>query len=82
MRICTVEVWVRSNAAVGQIKSVLLVARRMIGRGVERVEAMPFGFDVRAFREREPHSPENADPAVEHLGEGMERAELGGGAGK
>ena len=64
------------QAAVGQIKGVLLVARRMIGRGVERVEAMPFGFDVRTFRERETHPAENADRAIEHLGEGMQAAEL------
>ena len=50
----------------------------MIGRGVERVEAMPFGLDIRPFGESETHSPKNSDPAVEHLGERMERAELGG----
>ena len=54
----------------------------MIRRGVERVEAMPFRFDIRPFRERESHPAKNADAAVEHLGEGVKRAELGGGAGK
>ena len=82
VRICTVEVCVRSNAAVGQIKCVLFVSRRMIGRGVERVEAMPFGLDIRSFGESETHSPKNSDRAIEHLGERMERAELGCGAGE
>ena len=45
--------------AVGQIKCVLLVARGMIGRGVERVEAMPFRFDVGSVGERESHAAEN-----------------------
>jgi hypothetical protein len=68
--------------AVRQIKGVLLVARGVIGRGVEGVEAMPFGFHVRTFGERKAHPPENADPAIEHLGEGMQAAQLGGDAGK
>jgi hypothetical protein len=68
--------------AVGQIKGVLLVPRGMIGRGVERVEAMPFALDVGTFRQRETHSPENADSAIEHLSEGMQAAQLGGDTGK
>ena len=48
----------------------------MIGRGVERVEAMPFVLDVRTFGEREPHSAKNADRAIEHLGERVERADF------
>ena len=37
---------------------------------------MPFGLDVRAFGERESHSAENLDPAIEHLRERMKRAAL------
>ena len=62
--------------AIGQIKCVLLVAGRMIRRGVQRVEAMPFVLDVGTVREREPHPTENADRAVEHLGERMNGADL------
>ena len=62
------------QTAVRQIECVLLVARGMIGRRVERVEAMPFIFDVGAIGQREAHAPENLDAAFEHLGEGMQRA--------
>ena len=54
----------------------------MIGRGVERVEAMPFVFHVRAFGERETHPAKDADRAIEHLGERMERPDLVRRAGK
>ena len=70
------------HATVWQIKCVLLIARRMIGRGVEGVEAMPFGLDIRSFGKSETHSPKNSDSAVQHLGERMERAGLGCGAGE
>ncbi len=76
VRICTVEVWVRRKPAIGQIKCVLLVARRMIGRSVQRVEAMPFRLDVGAFGKRESHPAENTDRAIEHLRERMKRAEF------
>ena len=49
----------------------------MIGRGVERVEAMPFVFDVGAFGERESHAAKNLDRAIEHLRERMKTAQLG-----
>ena len=62
--------------AIGQVKGVGLVPRRMIGRGVERIEAMPFVFDVGAFREGESHPAKESDRAVEHLGERMKRADL------
>ena len=60
--------------AIRQIKGVGFVARRMIGRGVERVEAMPLVLDVGSLRERETHSAEKPDRAVEHLRERVERA--------
>ncbi len=55
------------QAAVGEVKGVLLVARRMIGGRVQRVETMPLRLDVRAIGEREAHAAENAEsrgPAV------------------
>ena len=62
--------------AIGQIKRILFIAGRMIRRGIECVEAMPFVLDIRPFREREPHPTKNADRAVEHLGERMKRPDL------
>ena len=54
----------------------------MIGCGIQRVEAMPFVFDIRPIREREPHSAKNADGAVEHLGERVEGTDLARRAGE
>ncbi len=65
------------QTAVRQIKRVLFVSRRMIGRSVQRVETMPFRFDVGSIRQRESHAAKNRDGAIEHLGEGMKRTELG-----
>src|SRR5439155_26821998 len=48
----------------------------MFRRGVERIEAMPFVFDVRPICERESHSPKNFDRALPHLREWMQRADL------
>src|SRR5438477_9721656 len=64
------------QATVWQIKCVLLVARGMVGGGVEGIKAVPFGLDVRAFGECEPHPPENRDAAIEHLREWMKRTAL------
>ena len=36
------------KTAVPEIESVLLIARRMIWRRVERIEAMPLRLDIRA----------------------------------
>ena len=65
------------ESPVWKIKCVLFIACGMIGRSVERIEAMPFAFDVGPIRERESHSAENRDRPVEHLGEGMQRSALG-----
>ena len=62
VRICTVEVCVRSKSPVGQIKCVLFVAGRMIRRRVQGVEAMPLVFDVWTVGERETHPAENLIP--------------------
>src|SRR5438552_4367848 len=48
----------------------------MLGRRVERVEAVPFVFNVRSVSEREAHSPKNLDRPLEHLRERMERADF------
>ena len=37
---------------------------------------MPFVFDIRSIGERETHSSENLNPALEHLRERMQRANL------
>src|SRR5438094_6304603 len=62
--------------AVWQIECVLFSARGMFGRRVERIETMPFVFNVRPVCEREAHSPKNFDRALPHLGEWMQRADL------
>src|SRR4029078_9385075 len=48
----------------------------MIGGSIEGIKAMPFGLDVRAFGERESHSPENRDATIQHLCERMKGAAL------
>src|SRR5438105_15448817 len=48
----------------------------MVGGSIEGIEAMPFGLDVRAFGEREPHPPENRGAAIEHLCKRMKRTAL------
>ena len=48
----------------------------MIGGSIEGIKAMPFGLDVRAFGERESHSPENRDATIQHLRERMKGAAL------
>ena len=55
------------QAPVGQIKGIELVAGRMIRGRVERVKAMPFGFNVRSVRQREPEPAKDPDRLVEQL---------------
>src|SRR5437867_10676318 len=64
------------QTAVRQIKSVLLGACRVFRRRVERVETMPFVFNVGSVRQREAHSPENLDRPLEHSRKRMKRADL------
>ena len=59
-----------------------VVARRMIGGRVERVEAMVFVLDFRAIRDDETNFAEAADDVVGDLGEGMQLPEDGAAAGK
>src|SRR5438270_6458152 len=70
------------ESPIRQIEGVLFVAGWMISRRVQRVETMPFIFDVGTVCEGEPHSSENADSALQHLVEGMKRTPLGRCAGK
>ena len=70
------------QSAIGQIKGVLLVARRMIGGRVERIETMPLRLDVRPIGEREAHAAENLDRAILELRDRMQRAEPRRGAGQ
>src|SRR5260370_19214885 len=60
--------------AVWQIKCILLIARRVFGRCVECIEAMPLVFDVWSVSQRESHSSVGLDRALEYLCERMERA--------
>jgi hypothetical protein len=70
------------QSAIRQIKRVLFIPCRMVGRGIERIEAMPFVLHVRTFRERETHPSEDAYPAIQHLGERMQRPNLVRGSRK
>ena len=54
------------DSAVGQVKRVLFISRRVIRRSVKGIETVPFRFDVGAFGESEPHSTEDPDCPVEH----------------
>jgi hypothetical protein len=51
------------EAAVGEIEGILLVARRVIGRRIQRVEAVKLVLDVRSFCECETHAAEDLDRA-------------------
>ena len=75
-RIWTVDVCVLQQPAVGQIEGIQLVARRVIRRRVERVEAMPFGFNVRSIGQREPEPAKDPDRLVEQLRERMDGAKV------
>jgi hypothetical protein len=63
-----------------EVERVLFVAGRVVGGGVEGVEAVEFVFDFRAVGEGEAHAAEDADGLVADLGERVERAG-GEGAG-
>ena len=60
------------QAAVGKVKRVLLVAGRMVGRGVQRIKTMPLGFDVRPVRNRKSHPLEASHGTVHELGQRVE----------
>ena len=63
------------QAAIGQIKSVLLVACRMIGRRIECVEAMPLGLDVRPLGQGKSHPPENFHRPPLQMLQGMQTSD-------
>ena len=65
VRICTGEVWVRSNRAVGDKEGILHVARRMIFGNIERFEVMVIVFDIRAAGDLETHARKNIDDLVD-----------------
>src|SRR5690242_18608142 len=64
------------QSAVGQKKCVLLVARGMFRRSVQRIKAVPFGFNVGSICESETHPPENFDRPFQHLRERMQASAL------
>ena len=64
------------QAPVGQVEGVELVARRVVRRRVERVKAMPFGFNVRSLSQREPEPAKNPYRLVEQLRERMDGAKF------
>src|SRR5206468_1210898 len=64
------------QSTVWEIKCVLLVARRMFGRCIERVEAVPFVFHIGTVCECESHSPKNFDRAIPHLRKRLKCAEF------
>ena len=62
------------QTAIGEIESILLVARGVVGGRVQRVEAMPLGLDVRPVGERETHPAENCRRAIQKLRNRMQRS--------
>ena len=59
-----------------EIQRVLHVAGGMLRRHVQRIEAVPFVFDLRAFDDREPHAREDLLQTVADGRQGMAMAEL------
>ena len=72
----------RPCTGVREIQRVLHVARGMLGRHVQRVEAVPLVFDLRAFDDREAHAREDVFHAVAHERQRMAMAERAAGAGQ
>ncbi len=70
------------ETAVGKIKSILLVAGGMVGRGVQRVETMPLGLNVGSVGNGKSHAAETAHSAVHQLRERMESSWSGKSAGQ
>ena len=63
--------------AIGQIEGVALIARRVVGRGVEGVKAVPLGLNLRAVGQGETHAPQGAHRQVADLGERVQAAAVG-----
>ena len=59
----------------GEVQRVLHVARGMLGRHVQRVEAVPLVLDLGTFDDREAHAREDVFHAIAHDGERMAVAE-------
>ena len=79
LRICTGLVWVRSTIRLPsgfgpEIKSVVLLPRRMLGRNVERAEIIPVGLDMRALGHPEAEIAEDLDDLVEHVADRVDAA--------
>ena len=64
----------RSSLPVVEIEGVLLVARRVVGGRVERVETMKLVLDFRAVGQRETHPAEDADRLVADQRERVQRS--------
>src|SRR5271166_4556662 len=47
------------QSSVGQIKCIRVVAGRMTRRCVQRVETVPFGFNIRPVGQRKSQTPQN-----------------------
>jgi hypothetical protein len=58
-----------------EVKGVGVVASRVIGGGVEGVEAVEFGFDLGTVGEGEAEAAEDLDRAILDKGEGVEGAD-------
>src|ERR1044071_8996792 len=48
----------------------------MIWRRIQSIKAIPFGFDIRTFGERETHAPEDLNSALMHLMKRVQRTNL------
>ena len=81
VRICTGEVWVRStrrepSGPRRQIERVVLLARRVLGRDVERGEIVEILLDMRPLGDDEPHLAEDRDDLVDRLADRVDAAGL------
>ena len=63
------------QSPIRKVESVLFVARRMIRRRVQRVEAMIFVFNFRPVSDDETDLAKTPDNILGHLGEGMQFAQ-------
>ena len=84
MRICTGEVWVRStrrepSGPLREIKGVVLLPGRVLGRDVECGEVVEILLDMRAFGDLKAHLAKDGDDLVHGLADRMEPTGAGEG---
>ena len=65
-----------------KVKGILRIARRMIGRRVQRIEAMIFVFDFGTVRHGETNFPKTANDILGDLSQRMQLADEAAAAGQ